>query len=139
MIDETPKATSIHSAYCRLAQADLTLTMDRLYYWNAWLSRGFTEADLRLVIRYLLHEVKAGRRFPGSLKWCNLIQNADRFEEDLALARGWERNNKPAPTDKDRVLQAARPVVGQPPAESTANHVGSIIPKLLEEMRKAAK
>lgn len=136
MRDESPQLRALHGVYCQLAQAQLALTMTRMYYWSAFLARGFTESDLCLVLRYLWHEIKAERRRYGSLKFSNLIMDIDRFEEDVQLARGWERNHRPAPSPKERVLAQARPVACERvQAKENVRSVSEVIAAMREAAR----
>lgn len=133
MIDETPNLKAIHALYCQLANAQLAFTTERIYWWSAYFARGFTEEDLKLVLRYLWHEIKGQRRNIGAIKFSNMIQDISRFEEDLGLARGWCRNAKPKPTPKQRVQAQWRPIVAEPVAK-TARPIGEWI----AELRRAA-
>lgn len=134
MTDETPIFRHLHGVYCQLANAQLVLTMERIYWWSHFKARGFTEADLRLVLRYLWHEIKAERRRYGALKFSNLIQDVDRFEEDLFLARAWDRNYRPVPTSKQQTVAAWHPAMTEP-VTPTARPISELIAAL----RKAAE
>lgn len=116
MTDITPKVIEFHRAYCEAAKCQLVLSTDRLYWWQVWMVRGFTVEDLRLVCCYLWAEIRADRRRPGSLKFSNLIQEVDRFEEDLAFARQWTKKQRAPVSAKDRTLEQWR---GQGQAKPT--------------------
>lgn len=87
MKDDTKSINALHSEYCRLARAQIALTTDRAYWWGAWVKRGFVIDDLQLVITAIRNGIKSKRRYPEALKWSNLIQDLDKFEEDLALVK----------------------------------------------------
>lgn len=95
----------LHAAYFRLTGLDLRLDMARERSWFEWQKRGFTENDLRLVVGLIKSGIKAGNRHPGALKFRNLIECPDYFEEDLALARAKHRVRTFSP-GKVQVLKA---------------------------------
>ncbi len=106
----TNKYRTIHALYCRLTGRQLPLDMGLAFRWELWESRGWTEADLRLVIGHIQSLIKQERRRPESLRLYNLI-NPERFAEDLSEARALSRVHKPMP--RDRVLAASgRPNTG---------------------------
>jgi hypothetical protein len=75
-----------HQLYCQLTGQTLSLGFDRERMWYELLRAGYSLADLRTVITYLLREIRAQRRNVGALKLYNLLQ-PDRFEEDLNISR----------------------------------------------------
>jgi hypothetical protein len=98
-----------HQLYCQLTGQSLRLGYDRERMWYELLRAGFSLQDLRAVITYLQREIRAGRRYVGALKLCNLLQ-PDRFEEDLQISRVRLRAPPPPP----------RPAPPPPPAPSAA-------------------
>jgi hypothetical protein len=84
----------LHAFYCRQLQETVILRDNWKRLWLEYLRAGFDLDQLTLVLKYLLREVRAGRRNPGALKLSNLLQ-VDRFEEDLLLARLQRRPDKP--------------------------------------------
>lgn len=144
MTDESKPIEALHAEYCRLTGMPVALNMNRIYWWSIWRGRGNTIEDLRLVVEYLKNEMaqKPPRRWPGALKFSNLIVNEDRWEEDLNLARCWKRAQKPKSDAKARVLAAREQrvdAVDIPACTVTAKPIGDLIPKLLQQMRDAAK
>src|SRR5512135_2001209 len=117
---------TLHAEYLRLVGGDLSLTLDRMYWWGQWAHHGWGVEELRFVIGHIESQIKKGRRWPGALRWSRLIQQADNFEEELNLARAEKRNAKPAPSSKDRVLEQARPTVSNEPVRDTAKPVGQV-------------
>lgn len=90
------RVQALHARYCAATAFDLALNYVRIRAWHDWLKWGdWNEADLALVIGYLRRKIAAGDRNPGSLKFSNLIEQPDRFEEDLALARSENRIRRP--------------------------------------------
>lgn len=83
-----------HQLYCQLTGQTLRLGYDRERMWYELLRAGFSLQDLRSVVTYLQREIRAGRRYVGALKLCNLLQ-PDRFEEDLQISQ--VRLRAPAP------------------------------------------
>lgn len=132
-----------HSAYCKLTGMPLrmgSLFDTRKLAWQRFVAAGFTFHDVELVLTYLKAEIRAGRRLPGSQRFSNLIENLERFEEEAVTAKAVSRNQKPVPLAKDKVLAQARPLVTpSAPVTDTVKTAGSIIPKLLAEMRAAVE
>lgn len=84
-----------HQLYCQWTGQNLRLGFDRERMWYELLRAGFSLQDLRAVVTYLQREIRAGRRYVGALKLCNLLQ-PDRFEEDLQISRVRLRAPPPA-------------------------------------------
>lgn len=118
---DTPRIEEAHRRYCELTGYRLLLSIDRHYWWAQWLAKGFTDADLALVVRNIQKGIKTGNRHQGALKWSHLIQEPDRFEEELMEARASLRNTPPLPSVKDRWVQ--KPV-------DTARHVSKLMPDI---------
>lgn len=78
--------TQAHALYCQLTGQTLRLGFDRERLWFEVLRLGYSLEDLRILITYLQHEIRAQRRNVGALKLSNLLQ-PDRFEEDLQISR----------------------------------------------------
>lgn len=95
----------LHAAYESLTGLKLGLTMGRIYAWEVWLTRGWTAADLQMVVRALVGKAKAQNRQP-CLKFSRIVEDLDRFEEELAEARARHRTMRTTP-DKARVLRAS--------------------------------
>lgn len=135
MTDETPALKVLHDEYCRLIGSTLALTLDRMYWWSAWKARGFTIEDLRLVVTTIQKGIRDDRRRFGALKWSNLIQCADRFEEELSEARAMLRNAKPKRDARESVV-SSMPTVRQAPAREPCT--AKPISHWIEKMREAA-
>jgi len=87
MSEPTPSTPeNLHVQYCEQLRQSFPLRYHWHRLWLEFIRAEFTIDDLALVLRYLLREVRAGKRNPGALKLTNLLQ-IDRFEEDLVLAR----------------------------------------------------
>lgn len=131
---------SIHKLYWKLTGQFLRLDMGREHSWSDYLAKGFSEYDLRLVIAHLKDGIRSGTRYPACLKFSNLIQQLDHFEEDLAMAKAHSRNDKPK-TNREKVVEAYHPTATSVALDQKEHckHVNEILPKLIEEMRKAAK
>jgi hypothetical protein len=103
-----------HQLYCQLTGQSLSLGFDRERMWFELLRAGHSLEDLRTVISYLQHEIRAQRRNVGALKLSNLLQ-LDRFEEDLQICRVRLRPSpmpKPAPPARP-ALSAAEQQAGR--------------------------
>ncbi len=123
---------ALHAEYLRLVGGDLTLSMDRIYWWGQWRLKGWGIEELRLVIGHIQNGIKAKRRNLGALKWSNLIQQIDRYEEEIIEARAEKRNAKPHVTPKERVISQARPTIAPvaPGTTREAKPVGEYIAQL---------
>lgn len=94
-----PQIAAMHKEYERLTGGPLTLNWTRLDAWRIFLkfrTPPFTAQDLRTVVDYIRKGIKSGKRNPGALKFSNLIQSVDFFEEDLALAVQEKRPRRPS-------------------------------------------
>lgn len=107
--------------------------------WYNWMQAGFTLHDLELVIIWLKRRQREGKRDIGSMRFSTLIGNIDRFTEELSMAEAELRNCHPPPSAKEKVIQQARPTLSEPPATENTKTPGGLIPKLLDEMRKAVE
>ena len=102
---------AFHTVFEQLSGMQLTLDFCRMDAWRQFIGyrrhQPYTHDDLRLVWRFLKKQIINGKRNAGALKFRNLIQNPDYFEEDLAEAMGdAEMNRKPA-QPKTKVINYA--------------------------------
>jgi hypothetical protein len=81
----------LHQTYVALSGLPIRLDMARERSWFEFEKRGFTEADLRLVILEIQKGIKAGKRHLGALRFRNLIESLDYFEEELAMVKARKR------------------------------------------------
>lgn len=135
MKDITPQASKLMDIYNAVTGYNLPLTMQRIFSWDAWMAKGYTGDDLCLVIRHIQFGIRKGTRQEGGLRFSNLIQDTERFGEELGMARAETRQRKHT-TPRERVLAQARPCVCEhkPDEPCTARPVSHWI----EELRKAA-
>lgn len=127
----------LHKEFCQETGMELRLGLgeySRERAWHEFHKAGFTAEDLRLVIRHLKKKIKDKERNPGALKFSNLIERPEAFEEELGLAKAEQRNAKPAPTPKERVVQAFRPAAAPAAPSQTAKPIAEYI----EALRKSA-
>lgn len=117
MQTNTPEIAELHRYYCELYGTDsreFPLTMSRIWAWDAWLGQGHTKEDLELVMNRIKAGVEKKTRFPGALRFHNLIENHASFSEELSEAKAFQRNRPPPQTVKDRYvtkpLGTAKPV-----------------------------
>ncbi len=118
----TEDHTQIHSVFCKLTNRDMRLDTGVHMRWNLWKSKGWTEADLALVVAFIKGRMRTGRRFVESLRLNNLI-DPDRFCEDLCDAKAEARI--PRKTERDRVLAQVGRVE---PVRDTARPVRDFVP-----------
>jgi hypothetical protein len=86
---------ALHETYCRLSGMDVALRFNRESSWLEFTRSGFTKADLEAVLQRLNKLIKLGDRRPECLKFSNVIQGLDRFEEELAMIRAEEKGLLP--------------------------------------------
>ncbi len=123
-MNETPIAQALHDCYVRRSGLAVPFTMERLYAWNVWRSRGFTEGDLEAVIAIVKRKIAAGQKWDGSLGFKALIENISHFEEMLAEARAWARKPK-VNSARASVLRATFRPVEEP--KSNAQTSGDVL------------
>lgn len=99
----TENYASLHRAYQNATGRQVELTMPDHFRWHEFHSRGWTEADLRLVVAFIQRRIRDKRRYPESLRLHNLIDPA-RFADDLLDAKAEQR--QPRPTPRQAVLRA---------------------------------
>lgn len=98
-MDVPQEIKDFHAVFEQLSGTKFTLDFCRMDAWRQFISyrrdEPYTHDDLRIVWRFLRKQIIAGKRNAGALKFRNMIQNPDYFEEDLAEARGdLERSSK---------------------------------------------
>lgn len=96
----------LHRVYCAETGLDIPLRMGRDRAWYEWVRSGFTETDLVLVIRFLKKGIARQERNAGCLRFRNLIEMLDCFDEELAMARKAAAARPPTP----RTVQATQQV-----------------------------
>jgi hypothetical protein len=113
---------SIHSVYVQLTNRPVDYDVRKFFAWQAWQAKGWTEADLRLVVSFILRRIKEHKRWPESLRFKHLIEDHDRFADDLIDARAMQR--KPQPTPRTAILAATH---RQEQVRDGARSVGDIL------------
>lgn len=133
----------LHAKYCALTAFELRLLPQREYAWHQYVTSDFTEDDLCVVIRFLKHQIKQDLRRPQSLKFHNLIDRLDLFEEDLQEALAWRRNTAPREkTHRTETLAAAgRPVTTTGNAQPVKDVVERIVSskEMFDGLRESIK
>lgn len=123
--DKRQQIEKLHALYIVLTGLDVRLDMARESVWFEWLRRGHTEQDLRDVVAHLRQGIRAGDRKPASLKFSNLINQVDYFEEDLAMARAQKRIPKKNFAREATLNSTGRNLV--PDQSNTARSAGDIL------------
>lgn len=132
------EAAKLHAAYNEITGSNLRVGIgeySRERCWFDFIKAGFTEDDLRCVVRHLRREIKESRRQPSCLKFSNLVEHLERFEEDLGMARAKERK-APAPVHQ-RALNQLRPTVTAVTPNET-KVTARPVSELIENLKKAA-
>lgn len=129
---------SFHAHYCSLTGFDRPFTIQMRYKWERWLFEKYTLDDLSLVIKYLKRKIKQNKRELASLAPRNLIEDTERFADDLVLARA-ESINKEARGDENRrsVLEATSRTVESQKSVRSAGKImdGPTMATLLKQWR----
>lgn len=128
---------ALHSAYCSSTGLDIRLAYDRERAWVEFHKAGFTASDVHLVGCWLRRAVEKGERNPGCLRFRNLIEPVHLFEEELQLVKAAMRNFKAPATEKEKVIKAFRPEVGEPPATVTARPSKDVLRTAIDQVRRA--
>lgn len=129
---------SLHTAYTQLTGLEIGLDFYREACWAAFISKGFTQDDLKMVIFSIKKGIETRERKPGALKFRNLIVNLDWFEEDLAEIRAKRRGHVPIDPAKAEVLRATGRSVTASNA-STVTTVGAVLKKVAPELTEEGK
>lgn len=138
MIDITPALLAMHSAYCSFTNRDLPIGARHLWAWEIFLAKGFKEKDLQLVVSHIKSLIKLKRRRPESFRFHLLVEDTDRFAEDLAEARALNRGSR-KDLEKESVLRTTGRGSEVPVTVRTANDVmrGNAEMRKLLELRDA--
>lgn len=130
----------IHRAYCLATGQDIKLAYDREHVWYQFLQAGFTISDVQLVGNFLRRAVEKGDRNPGCLRFRNMIEPINLFEEELQLCKAAMRNFKPPRTEKDKTIQAFRPSDAAPiHTPSTAMPAKEVVEAAMAKLRGAVQ
>lgn len=122
----------LHTAYQKLTGLKLPLIAvcdARRLAWEHFIAAGHSLKELETVILWLKGEIRAERRHPGALRFSNLVEDLNRFTEELSFALAFERNTKPPPTPKAIVQQQWSKTVGESVTENTRS-VGELIAQM---------
>ena len=118
-----------HAAYNRETGLPISLQFDRQRAWHELLKREYGEppaqltiTDLVMVIRYIRTGITRGERNAGALRFRNLIEQPDYFEEELALARK-------ASCQRQRPAAKMQPVQSEQPDGSKVTRLEERQPK----------
>lgn len=123
-----PLVWKMHGAYCETVNFRITPTLERQRELEALISRGVTLKDFKLVLHSLGLKIDKGERNQGALRWSNLIWDASRFEEELAMAKAEQRNRPTPPSIKDKWVQ--KPL-------DTAKPVSALLPDISQLVKAA--
>lgn len=81
------QVAELHAVYRSMTGMDVQLRFNREASWVYWVQAGFRQEDLVAVLKRLLAMVRNGDRRPECLKFSNVIEQLDRFEEELAMIK----------------------------------------------------
>lgn len=131
----------IHAVYCTATGMQLRLGLgeyNRQAAWFRFLQAGFTSENLHMVVRYLQRKIREGTRNVGALKFSNLVERLDAFEEELQLATAEQRNMQPKETPRQRAVSQLRPTI-VPMTPDQGKDTSQPIGHYLEALRRAAQ
>lgn len=124
MTDITGKISALHKVYEQVSGLPVQLTLNRIWAWEAWMAKGWTEADLRLVMNHLKN------RRPNAKVWATMnmmftkfIADPENFAELLAEARAIARVPRFDPGKTDVLRGTNRPDKPEPSKPKTAEQV----------------
>lgn len=103
MIDQTPRIRLLHATLCRASGRAEPLTMQKIFAWESWLSQGWTEADLQMVVKAVRQKVDRRERQESALTFRRIIGDVEFFGEELAACRARAREHR-IPIHKAQVL-----------------------------------
>lgn len=132
----------LHSCYCKFIGQNLPLRSicdSRRVAWQRFAAAGHTLRELETVLLYLNRRIQEDHWDRGCLRFTNLIEDINHFEEVFSEAAAWKRNLPREKTAKEVAVQQWRPTVSAPVEVYTARQVGEIMAKGFEAMRKAAQ
>jgi hypothetical protein len=131
-----PQVTALNAAFCRFTGNRCTLSYARKLSWTQFIERGFTEADLELVIRWLKAQIARGEGgfSPLSLQFGALLGDVDKFEDRLNVARQ-SRHSRTMPSESR--IPKPEPVAALSPEQeeqlrSRAKGLGAEVRRTLE-------
>lgn len=124
MTDITGKIGALHKVYEEVSGLPVQLTLSRIWAWEAWLAKGWTEADLRLVMGHLKRRSSAAPVWAKMhMMFTKFVADPERFEELLSEARAIARVPRVDP-DKAAVLRAThRPTQPEPNKAKTPDQI----------------
>ncbi len=135
----TAKLLNLHRIYCQETGLQIEYgKYNRERDWYEFDKEGFNDMDLRQVISYLKHQIKANKWHPGCLNFSNIIQYLPKFEEHLAMAQAYWRNNH-VQTNRENIIKAFRPEVGTAPQAQSCKPAKEVVEKLIKDFREAAR
>lgn len=124
MTDITGKISALHKVYEQVSGLPVQLTLNRIWAWEAWMAKGWTEADLRLVMAHLK------RRSGSAPVWAKMhmmftkfIADPQTFEELLSEARAVSRVPRFDPGKADVLRGTNRPDKPEPSKPKTPEQI----------------
>ena len=124
MPDITDNIKRLHTVYEQVSGLPVQLSLNRMWAWEAWIAKGWTETDLRLVMGHLKRRSSAAPVWAKmNMMFTKFVADPERFEELLSEARAIARVPKVEP-EKAAVLRAThRPNEPEPNKAKTADQI----------------
>lgn len=143
--DYAARVQALHDKFEALTGFRVTLSYLRIEGWREFMARGYGEAEIELVVRWLRSQMgKPGTGFtPQSLQFSRLIQDTDLFEDRLNLAQQ-ARSPRRRPATERREIRAGdtSTLVDSRPAEEpieVRNEVLGQFDQLKRDMQGGSK
>ena len=128
----------LHATYCSITGLQISLDYWRERCWFEWAKHGWGVPELTLVVNEIKRGIKERRRNRGALKFSNLVQSSDLFEEELALARQAQRVKQRAVHVAPNRAAALKATGREPnPMPVAFKPVSEVALKILSDFRKA--
>ena len=74
MKNQSDQIALLHLKWQELTKLNRPFNCADYFPWELWLSRGYTSADLELVVGYIWKRIKEGQRQKESFKLSNLLE-----------------------------------------------------------------
>lgn len=124
MTDITGKIGYLHKVYEDVSGLPVPLSLNRVFAWESFLAKGYTEADLRLVMGHLKRRTQSVPVWAKmNMMFTKFIGDLENFAELLSEARALARVPRVDP-EKAAVLRAThRPTKPEPNKAKTPDQI----------------
>jgi hypothetical protein len=124
---------NLHSAWCKASGQQLHERLTERIFFEAE-KMGITADDVRCVVEFLTRFNKRSDGAKFRINAFKVIGDLETFAATLAEARAVERNRRPAPTEKEKVVEAFRPTVDPEQVSTLSLGAGRHVSELFRKM-----